>query len=119
MRRVHATIALAASTCPQERLDKVGSESMPMSSDELAKYFRDDVLSTAKLMQQVGVKPSDCAASRAGLTRRSSNFHRKVKLGNAPEDGAKALSRGALSRDRGNRSGAGPRCRAGARSIAP
>jgi len=43
----------------QERLGKVGSESMPMSSDEFARYFREDVLSTAKLMQQVGVKPSD------------------------------------------------------------
>ena len=41
----------------QERLAKVGSEPMPMSTDEFAKYFRDDVLSTAKLMQQVGVKP--------------------------------------------------------------
>ena len=41
----------------QERLAKVGSEPMPMSTDEFARYFRDDVLSTAKLMQQVGVKP--------------------------------------------------------------
>jgi hypothetical protein len=30
-----------------------------MSRDEFAKYFREDVLSTAKLMQQVGVKPAD------------------------------------------------------------
>jgi tripartite-type tricarboxylate transporter receptor subunit TctC len=43
----------------QERLGKVGSEPMPMSSDEFARYFRDDVLATANLMQQVGVKPSD------------------------------------------------------------
>ena len=44
---------------PQERLGKVGSEPMPMRSDEFARYFREDVLSTAKLMQQVGVKLSD------------------------------------------------------------
>jgi tripartite-type tricarboxylate transporter receptor subunit TctC len=43
----------------QERLAKVGTEPMPMSRDEFAKYFREDVLSTAKLMQQVGVKPAD------------------------------------------------------------
>jgi tripartite-type tricarboxylate transporter receptor subunit TctC len=43
----------------QERLAKVGSEPMPMSVDEFGKYFRDDVLATAKLMQQVGVKPGD------------------------------------------------------------
>jgi len=43
----------------QERLAKVGSEPMPMGVDEFGKYFRDDVLSTAKLMQQVGVKPGD------------------------------------------------------------
>jgi tripartite-type tricarboxylate transporter receptor subunit TctC len=43
----------------QERLAKVGTEPMPMSMDEFGKYFREDVLSTAKLMQQVGVKPGD------------------------------------------------------------
>jgi hypothetical protein len=43
----------------QERLAKVGSEPMPMTVDEFGKYFRDDVLATAKLMQQVGVKPGD------------------------------------------------------------
>ena len=43
----------------QERLAKVGTETMAMSADEFGKYFRDDVLSTAKLMQQVGVKPRD------------------------------------------------------------
>jgi hypothetical protein len=30
-----------------------------MGVDEFGKYFRADVLSTAKLMQQVGVKPGD------------------------------------------------------------
>jgi len=43
----------------QERLAKVGSEPMDMSVDEFEKYFRADVLSTAKLMQQVGIKPGD------------------------------------------------------------
>src|SRR5215475_4922267 len=58
--RIHAE-SVKAMQIPavQERLGKVGTEPMPMSSDEFAKYFRDDVLSTAKLMQQVGVKPSD------------------------------------------------------------
>jgi tripartite-type tricarboxylate transporter receptor subunit TctC len=41
----------------QERLAKVGSEPMPMSVDEFGKYFREDVLATAQLMQRVGVKP--------------------------------------------------------------
>jgi hypothetical protein len=43
----------------QERLAKVGTESMPMSADEFGRYFQEDVLSTAKLMQQIGVKPGD------------------------------------------------------------
>jgi tripartite-type tricarboxylate transporter receptor subunit TctC len=43
----------------QERLTKVGSESMPMSVDEFGRYFREDVRSTAKLMQQIGIKPAD------------------------------------------------------------
>jgi tripartite-type tricarboxylate transporter receptor subunit TctC len=38
----------------QERLAKVGSESMAMSMDEFEKYFRTDVLATAKLTPQVG-----------------------------------------------------------------
>ena len=41
----------------QERLAKVGSEPMPMGVDEFGKYFREDVLATAQLMQRVGVKP--------------------------------------------------------------
>jgi tripartite-type tricarboxylate transporter receptor subunit TctC len=58
--RIHAESVKAMEIhAVQERLGKVGSEPMPMSSDEFAKYFRDDVLSTAKLMQQVGVKPTD------------------------------------------------------------
>jgi tripartite-type tricarboxylate transporter receptor subunit TctC len=43
----------------QERLAKVGTEAMPMSTDEFGRYFREDVLSTARLMQQIGVKPGD------------------------------------------------------------
>ena len=43
----------------QERLAKVGSEDMPMSVDEFAKFFREDVLTTTKLMQQIGIKPSE------------------------------------------------------------
>jgi hypothetical protein len=44
----------------RQRARKSGStRSAASRSDEFAKYFRDDVLSTAKLMQQVGVKPSD------------------------------------------------------------
>ena len=42
----------------QERLAKVGSEDMPMSVDQFAKFFRDDVLTTTKLMQQLGIKPN-------------------------------------------------------------
>jgi tripartite-type tricarboxylate transporter receptor subunit TctC len=43
----------------QERLAKAGTEPMPMSTEAFGKYFREDVLSTAKLMQQVGIKPVD------------------------------------------------------------
>ena len=58
--RIH-TESVKAMQVPvvQERLAKVGSEPMPMTVDEFGKYFRDDVLATAKLMQQVGVKPGD------------------------------------------------------------
>ena len=40
----------------QERLAKVGSEPMTMRADDFGKYFREDVLATAKLMQRVGVE---------------------------------------------------------------
>ena len=43
----------------QERLAKVGTEPMTMSIDDFGKYFREDVVSTAKLMQQVGIKPRE------------------------------------------------------------
>lgn len=43
----------------QERLAKIGAEPMPMSIEEFEKYLKADVVSTAKLMQQVGIKPGD------------------------------------------------------------
>jgi tripartite-type tricarboxylate transporter receptor subunit TctC len=43
----------------QERLAKVGTEPMTMSMADFEAYFKADVLSTAKLMQQVGIKPKD------------------------------------------------------------
>ena len=43
----------------QERLAKVGTEPMPMSMADFETYFKADVLSTAKLMQQVGIKPKE------------------------------------------------------------
>jgi tripartite-type tricarboxylate transporter receptor subunit TctC len=43
----------------QERLAKVGSEDMTMSVDQFAKFFRDDVLTTTKLMQRIGIKPGE------------------------------------------------------------
>jgi tripartite-type tricarboxylate transporter receptor subunit TctC len=43
----------------KERLAKAGTEPMAMSVEAFAAYFREDVLSTAKLMQQIGIKPAD------------------------------------------------------------
>ncbi len=43
----------------QERLAKAGAEPMSMSADEFGKYFREDVLATAKLMRELGIKPGD------------------------------------------------------------
>jgi len=43
----------------QERIAKTGNEAMPMTVDAFAAYFKEDVLSTAKLMQQIGIKPQD------------------------------------------------------------
>src|SRR5258705_6295986 len=58
--RIH-TESVKAMQVPvvQERLAKGGSEPMPMTVDEFGKYFRDGVLATAKVVQQVGVKPGD------------------------------------------------------------
>jgi tripartite-type tricarboxylate transporter receptor subunit TctC len=58
--RLHAEAVKAMQVAAvQERLAKVGTEPMPMGPDQFGKYFRDDVLATAKLMQQVGIKPAD------------------------------------------------------------
>jgi tripartite-type tricarboxylate transporter receptor subunit TctC len=43
----------------QERLAKIGTEPMTMSIDEFGKYFRDDVMATAQLMQRIGIKPAE------------------------------------------------------------
>jgi tripartite-type tricarboxylate transporter receptor subunit TctC len=39
----------------QERLAKIGQDPAPMTPEEFDKYFREDVLATAKLMKEVGV----------------------------------------------------------------
>jgi hypothetical protein len=43
----------------QERIAKTGNEPMPMTVDEFGAYFKQDVLATTKLMQQIGIKPQD------------------------------------------------------------
>jgi tripartite-type tricarboxylate transporter receptor subunit TctC len=43
----------------QERIAKTGNEPMPMTVDEFATFFKDDVLATVKLMQQIGIKPGE------------------------------------------------------------
>jgi tripartite-type tricarboxylate transporter receptor subunit TctC len=43
----------------QERIAKTGNEPMPMTVDEFGKFFKDDVLATVKLMQQIGIKPGE------------------------------------------------------------
>ena len=43
----------------QERLAKTGAEPMPMTVNAFGEFFREDVLSTAKLMQQLGIKPGN------------------------------------------------------------
>jgi tripartite-type tricarboxylate transporter receptor subunit TctC len=40
----------------QERLAKIGQDPVSMTSEDFDKYFREDVLSTAKLMREVGVQ---------------------------------------------------------------
>jgi tripartite-type tricarboxylate transporter receptor subunit TctC len=41
----------------QERLAKAGTEPMAMSIEAFGEFFRNDVLTTAALMRQIGVKP--------------------------------------------------------------
>src|SRR6266545_1757286 len=43
----------------QERIARTGNEPMPMTVEEFGAYFRQDVLSTTKLMQQIGIKPQE------------------------------------------------------------
>ena len=43
----------------QERIAKTGNEPMPMTVDQFEAFFKDDVRATAKLMQQIGIKPQD------------------------------------------------------------
>ncbi len=43
----------------QDRLAQTGTAPMPKSAAEFGKYFREDVLSPAKLMRLIGIKPGD------------------------------------------------------------
>jgi hypothetical protein len=43
----------------QERLAKTGTDSLPMTTLEFDKYFRDDVLATAKLVRDAGVPQTE------------------------------------------------------------
>jgi tripartite-type tricarboxylate transporter receptor subunit TctC len=43
----------------QERIAKTGNEPMPMTVDQFNAFFKEDVRATAKLMQQIGIKPQD------------------------------------------------------------
>jgi tripartite-type tricarboxylate transporter receptor subunit TctC len=43
----------------QERIAKTGNEPMPMTVEEFDAFFKEDVRSTAKLMQQIGIKPQE------------------------------------------------------------
>ena len=54
-RLYYETQAALAVPSVQERLAKIGQEPAPMTPEEFDKYFRDDVLSTAKLMREAGV----------------------------------------------------------------
>ena len=40
----------------QERLAKIGQDAVSMTSEDFDRYFREDVLATAKLMREVGVQ---------------------------------------------------------------
>jgi tripartite-type tricarboxylate transporter receptor subunit TctC len=43
----------------QERIAKTGNEPMPMTIEEFERFFKDDVTATVKLMQQIGIKPTE------------------------------------------------------------
>src|SRR3989440_2668460 len=56
MKLYYETQAALAVPSVQERLAKTGQDPSPMTPEEFDKYFRDDVLSTAKLMREAGVQ---------------------------------------------------------------
>ena len=43
----------------RDRLAKAGQDTLPMTTEQFEKYFRDDVRNTAALMTQAGVRPLD------------------------------------------------------------
>ncbi len=43
----------------QERIAKTGNEPMPMSVEEFEAFFKEDTSSIVKLMQQIGIKPTE------------------------------------------------------------
>jgi tripartite-type tricarboxylate transporter receptor subunit TctC len=43
----------------QERIAKTGNEPMPMTVEEFERFFKDDVTATVRLMQQIGIKPTE------------------------------------------------------------
>ena len=43
----------------RERLTKMATQPMPMSPDQFAKYFQDDVASTLKLAKEAGMQPTN------------------------------------------------------------
>lgn len=58
--RLHAETAKALEVpSVRERLAKMATAPMPMSSEQFAKYFQDDVASTLKLAKDAGMQPSN------------------------------------------------------------
>jgi tripartite-type tricarboxylate transporter receptor subunit TctC len=53
------TRAVLANPSVQERLGKVGSEPLSMTTEEFQAYFRKDVRDTAELMRKIGVVPQE------------------------------------------------------------
>jgi tripartite-type tricarboxylate transporter receptor subunit TctC len=53
------TRAALANPSVEERLSKVGSEPLPMTTEEFQAYFRKDVRDTAELMRRIGVVPQE------------------------------------------------------------
>lgn len=58
--RLHAeTTKALEQPSVRERLAKMATQPMPMSPDQFAKYFQDDVASTVKLAREAGMTPSN------------------------------------------------------------